>query len=59
MEQDLSLLIGLVVALLVFISVTLAAIRLIRSKARTSSIYNMASIGTSIHSFKQRSRYFC
>jgi hypothetical protein len=46
MEQDLSLLIGLVVALLVFISVTLAAIRLIRSKARTSSIYNMASIGT-------------
>jgi ABC-type spermidine/putrescine transport system permease subunit II len=45
MEQDLSLLIGLVVALVVFISVTLAAIRLIRSKARTSSIYNMASIG--------------
>ena len=45
MEQDLSLLIGLLVALVVFISVTLLAIKLIRSKTRTASIYNMASIG--------------
>ena len=47
MEQDLSLLIGLLVALVVFISVTLLAIKLIRSKTRTASIYNMASIGNS------------
>jgi len=47
MEQDLSLLIGLLVALVVFISVTLLAVRMIRSKTRSSSIYNMASLGKS------------
>ena len=47
LEEDLSLLIGLSVALLVFLSVTLLSIKLIRRKGRSQSIYNMASLGRS------------
>ena len=46
-EEDLSLLIGLTVALLVFLTVTLLSVKLIRRKERSQSIYNMASLGRS------------
>ena len=48
LEDDLSLLIGLSVAVVVFVTVTLLSIKLIRRKGRTQSIYNMASLGRNI-----------
>jgi len=46
---DLSLVIGLAVALSVFFCVTLLSIKIIRRKGRSQSIYNMASISKSEH----------
>ena len=45
---DLSLLIGLLVAVTVFLAVTGLAVRIIRSKRTSHSVYNMADICKSL-----------
>ena len=44
-REDLSLVVGLSVALAVFLTVTILSVNLIRRKGRSQSIYNMASMG--------------
>ena len=43
--MDVTLLVGLTVALVVFFSVTLISIKLLRNKGRSHSLYNMARLG--------------
>ena len=50
-EQDLSLLIGLSVAVIVFLTVSFISINCIRRKGRSQSLYNMANIGKFFRSF--------
>ena len=45
LQADLSLLVGLSVALVVFLAVTATSIKILRGKGRSPSIYTMSNMG--------------